>query len=88
MKRIICFLMALLMTFSLIGCDKKDKVPEYEDFPDTYVDALPANAEDGLTLCGSALSQGQLAVRQKSDLPACRPKSSAGSRRGGSRSPC
>ena len=50
MKRIICFLMALLMTFSLIGCDKKDKVPEYEDFPDTYVDALPANAEDGLTL--------------------------------------
>ena len=60
-KRIVCLLLAALLVLPVFGCGKNnnpqpaeaDKAPqltEYMDFPDTYVDALPENAEDGLTL--------------------------------------
>lgn len=46
--RLICALLAALMLLSLFSCGKK--TPEFEDFEDTYVDALPEDASDGLTL--------------------------------------
>ena len=55
-KRIICLLLAALLVLPVFGCGKGktpqngDKTPQYEDFPVSYVDALPENAEDGLTL--------------------------------------
>ena len=38
------------MVFSFAACKGKPKIPEYEDFDVSYVDALPDNAQDGLTL--------------------------------------
>ncbi|MBO4218573.1 MAG: hypothetical protein J5887_03655 [Erysipelotrichaceae bacterium] len=49
MRKLIILLISILMILPTSGC-KADKIPEYEDFPDTYVAALPENARDGLTL--------------------------------------
>ena len=50
-NRILCVLLVCLLIFSLTDCScKKNKIPEYEDFDDSYTDSLPENAEDGLTL--------------------------------------
>ncbi|MBO4538189.1 MAG: hypothetical protein J5694_04905, partial [Erysipelotrichaceae bacterium] len=49
MRKLIILLISILMILPTSGC-KADKVPEYEDFPDNYVAALPENARDGLTL--------------------------------------
>ena len=48
-KKIICLFLAAALSFALFGCGEKE-IPTYEDFPDSYTDALPENAEDGLTL--------------------------------------
>ena len=48
-KRLLCLLLAAAIVLSLAGCGGK-KLPQYEDFTDSYADALPENAEDGLTL--------------------------------------
>lgn len=45
-KRFLCGCLVLILIFTAFGCTKK--VPA--DFPDNYQDALPENAEDGLTL--------------------------------------
>ena len=47
-KQFICTLLALSLCLGLFGCS--DKVPACNDFEDSYTDALPENAEDGLTL--------------------------------------
>ncbi|MBQ7700392.1 MAG: hypothetical protein IJT49_08640 [Clostridia bacterium] len=51
-KKLICAVLcaAFLLTLlpNLFSCGAK--LPEFEDFADNYVDALPENAEDGLTL--------------------------------------
>ena len=51
-KKLICAVIcaAFLLTLlpNLFSCGAK--LPEFEDFADNYVDALPDNAEDGLTL--------------------------------------
>ena len=50
-NRILCVLLVCLLIFSLTDCScKKNKIPEFEDFEDSYTDSLPENAEDGLTL--------------------------------------
>ena len=50
-KRIISLLLAAALLLSLAACGgKNSKIPEFEDFEDSYVDRLPENAEDGLTL--------------------------------------
>ncbi|MBR6322644.1 MAG: hypothetical protein IKR59_07225, partial [Lachnospiraceae bacterium] len=46
-KRTACFLLAVLMIFAMTGCSR---IPQVKDFADEYVDELPENAEDGLTL--------------------------------------
>ncbi len=48
-KRFTCLLLAVLLVLPVLGCGGS-KLPQFEDFPDSYVDALPENAEDGLTL--------------------------------------
>jgi alpha-amylase len=48
-KKITCLLLAVLLVLPVFGCGG-NKLPQYEDFPDSYVDALPESAEDGLTL--------------------------------------
>ena len=53
MKKIICLIIAVFMMLSFTGCKDtggKGEKANYEDFPDSYTDALPDNAEDGLTL--------------------------------------
>ena len=47
-KQFICTLLAVSLCLSLIGCG--NRVPDASDFEDNYIDALPENAEDGLTL--------------------------------------
>ena len=50
-NRILCILLVCLLMLSLTDCScKKNKIPEFEDFEDSYTDSLPENAEDGLTL--------------------------------------
>ena len=49
-KKYICLLLAAAMVFIFAACGSGKKLPEFEDFPDSYKDALPENAEDGLTL--------------------------------------
>ena len=65
-QRILCLLLALSLCLGLYGCDKKpapsgttatsdtsaadEPTPVFEDFEDHYTDALPAHAQDGLTL--------------------------------------
>ena len=50
-KKIICLLLAATLLLSLAACGgKNSKLPEYEDFEDSYTDELPVYAEDGLTL--------------------------------------
>ncbi len=49
-KKYICFLLAAAMVFIFAACGSGKKLPEFDDFPDSYKDALPENAEDGLTL--------------------------------------
>ena len=48
MKKLLCIMLALLIAAALTGCG--DRGSETTDFEDTYVDALPENAADGLTL--------------------------------------
>lgn len=48
-KRISCLLLAAVLVLPVFGCGKGGNPPR-EDFADTYTDALPENAEDGLTL--------------------------------------
>lgn len=48
MKRIVCLFIAIVMVFSIVSCKKK--LPEFEDFEDNYVDSLPEDSGDGLTL--------------------------------------
>ena len=48
LKRTVCLLLAALLAASVFGYAKKP--PVYEDFQNGYVDELPENAEDGLTL--------------------------------------
>ncbi|MBO4818521.1 MAG: hypothetical protein J5528_00125, partial [Firmicutes bacterium] len=52
LKKYICLLLAALMVLAFTACGKSGgkKLPEFEDFEDSYIDALPENAEDGLTL--------------------------------------
>lgn len=47
-KRLLCALLCAAFLFSFCSC--KAKLPEFDDFQDDYTDALPENAEDGLTL--------------------------------------
>ena len=47
-KKLTCFLLAALMILAMAGC--RNRIPQVKDFADDYVDALPENAEDGLTL--------------------------------------
>lgn len=47
MKKLLCLLLAVLTALSLASCG--GRLPEYEDFPSVYTDALPPNAEEGLT---------------------------------------
>ena len=49
-KKYICLLLAAAMVFIFAACGSGKKLPEFDDFPDSYKDALPENAEDGLTL--------------------------------------
>ncbi len=49
-KKYICLLLAAAMVFIFAACGSGKKLPEFDDFPDNYKDALPENAEDGLTL--------------------------------------
>ena len=49
-KKYICLLLAAVMVFIFAACGSGKKLPEFDDFPDSYKDALPENAEDGLTL--------------------------------------
>ena len=61
-KRILCLLLALLTALSLSACRKTPKLPTFEDFPDSYTEALPDRAQDGLTLHafpGANPGQGQ-----------------------------
>ncbi|MBP5253817.1 MAG: hypothetical protein J6Z23_00255 [Lachnospiraceae bacterium] len=46
--RVISLLLAALLLVAAAGCRKE--APGYQDFEDSYTDALPENAEDGLTL--------------------------------------
>jgi len=46
MKKLVLVILVAL----LASCQSVTKLKEYEDFEDNYVDALPDNAEDGLTL--------------------------------------
>ena len=48
-KRFICLLLTAMLILGMLGCGK-GRLPQYEDFADNYTDALPENAEDGLTL--------------------------------------
>ena len=48
-KRAVCLLLALLLALAATGCGK-NKIPDVKDFEDSYVDALPEDAGDGLTL--------------------------------------
>ena len=45
---VLCAAFLLVLVPDLFSCGKK--LPEFEDFADNYADALPDNAEDGLTL--------------------------------------
>ncbi len=47
MKKVLSMITVMLL---LCSCSAGNKVPEYEDFADSYVDVLPDNAQDGLTL--------------------------------------
>ena len=47
-KKLTSFLLAALMILAMAGC--RNRIPQVKDFADDYVDALPENAEDGLTL--------------------------------------
>ena len=47
-KKLVCLLLCAAFLISLSAC--RAKLPVFEDFPDEYVDALPENAQDGLTL--------------------------------------
>ncbi len=49
-KKLLCLLLAAALCLSVTGCSLFNKVPQYEDFADSYADHLPENAEDGLTL--------------------------------------
>ncbi len=50
-KRIISLFLSLILILSLAGCGSgSQRVPEFEDFEDSYTDSLPENARDGLTL--------------------------------------
>ena len=50
-KKTFCLLLAVLLMLSMAGCGcRKNRIPEVDDFEDSYTDALPENAEDGLTL--------------------------------------
>ena len=49
-KKYICLLLAAAIVFIFAACESGKKLPEFDDFPDSYKDALPENAEDGLTL--------------------------------------
>jgi alpha-amylase len=61
MKRFTCLLLAAAMVFTLFGCGGAgEKIPQYEDFADSYTDALPENAEDGLTLHAFNWTYGQI----------------------------
>lgn len=44
----LCLTLCLLLPAGLAACGSS--LPQFEDFPDTYTDALPADAENGLTL--------------------------------------
>ncbi len=55
-RTILCLLLAAALFLGLVGCGRVKDSPvqeppaEARDFPDSYVDALPERAEDGLTL--------------------------------------
>ncbi|MBR0207868.1 MAG: hypothetical protein IJQ43_03115 [Oscillospiraceae bacterium] len=60
-KKTVCLLLAAALCLGLFGCGRVKDAPapeasvsarpvEGKDFPDSYVDALPERAEDGLTL--------------------------------------
>ena len=48
MKKLICALLCAAFLITFCSCGKK--LPEFDDFQDDYVDRLPDNASDGLTL--------------------------------------
>ncbi|MBR4256620.1 MAG: hypothetical protein IKQ18_05600 [Clostridia bacterium] len=48
LKKLICALLCAAFLITICSCGKK--LPEFDDFQDNYVDTLPENAEDGLTL--------------------------------------
>ena len=56
LKKTVCLLLAAALCLGLFGCGRVKDSPAQElpvegkDFPDSYVDALPERAEDGLTL--------------------------------------
>ncbi len=58
-KRLFCLFLASALVFSLFGCGG-DKIPQYEDFEDSYTDRLPDNAEDGLTLHAFNWTYGEI----------------------------
>ena len=47
-KKLICVLLCAAFLAAVCSCGKK--LPEFDDFQDNYVDSLPENARDGLTL--------------------------------------
>ena len=47
-KKLICALLCAAFLITICSCGKK--LPEFDDFQDNYVDKLPENADDGLTL--------------------------------------
>ena len=49
-KKTISLILAACIVLTCFGCKNSPKIPEYEDFQDSYTDRLPENAEDGLTL--------------------------------------
>ncbi len=46
--KVICAVLCAVFLLTLLSC--KGKLPEFDDFQDVYVDSLPENTEDGLTL--------------------------------------
>ena len=55
LRKLVCLLLAAALCLCLFACGRSDSTPvqgsaEGRDFPDSYVDALPQRAADGLTL--------------------------------------